>query len=327
MRFLLKLLYFICVLIVLGLLLGFLLPDIGIAKASKNIKSLPTIINHQISNIENKLEWMPLKEIDPAMHVEIVNDEYYYYKWSNKNNLSGEERILENNGNEIISKLSMNNYGTDAVSILKIEPKNGNQLVNWEITKKLNYLERYLFEFYSPYLEEIMDAGLDNLKHISEELRLNRVTPIEKDSLEGTYALMIKDSANYDSVYQKSRPILEELTKHMQRRKLEAKGRPIIMYSETPVEGKIVKFACGYPIEKRTWGWKEKECLYLPGGESIEITHNGLLKSTLPYKKIINTDIYKQNNKGVFIERYENHPSNEPDTAKWERKIIYVYTN
>ncbi|MBA7582539.1 hypothetical protein ES708_24469 [subsurface metagenome] len=114
-----------------------------------------------------------------------------------------------------------------------------------------------------------------------------------------------------------------KLARYLERRKLTPAGAPFTMYYTRNPKG-LTKFACGFPIEKKTWGWKEYKYLELPGGHVAMIAHLGVYGSEKPW---LTLDAYmKENNlqvAGALWEVYLTDPSSEPDTTKWELQVYY----
>ena len=167
------------------------------------------------------------------------------------------------------------------------------------------------------------NIGLRKVKEISEDLRLSRISEVKLVNLEKQPAMVIIDSCKTDEMDSLMAVMYNRLTSYLERRELVSVGPPFAIYYSWNPDG-ISKFACGIPIEKMTWGWKDYSVIELPDGEAATVIHWGRYDSEKPYIALDN--FLKENGlkQGKFIwEVYLNNPETEPDTGMWQKQLYY----
>ncbi len=327
MKTLLKLLYIILVLVILVLLAGLFLPKNAYIESSIKIGSFSEIVFGQVNDFKNWEYWSPWLQADSTM-VFHYGDQTAgigaYCSWTSENSGSGNQTIKESIPNKLI--LTYIDFGDqgDANSLWKFEEAEQNISVTWRFESLgMGYMERYFMFLFKNSIKKDINKGLKNLKKRCEELRLSRVSDVEILTLEVQPVMVIIDSSNREDMGEKMGEIFDRLTSYLERRELSPAGAAFTIYYIRDPDGQT-KFACGFPIEKRTWGWKQYSCLELPGGKVAMITHWGWYGSKKPW--IVLDQYLKDHNLQISGEPWEvylSDPEIEPDTSKWKLQVYY----
>ncbi len=327
MKTLLKLLYFLLTLLIILLLSGIFLPKETHIESSTTIGASMEIVFDQVNDFRNWENWSPWFEADTAM-VFVYNDQTAgtgaSYKWTSEKSGSGNQTMKESiPGQSIHTYIDFGEQG-DANGSWEFEEGEKNIKVTWAFDDSdLGYFERYFMILFKNKIQSDLKKGLQNLKNVSEELRLSRVSGVKILTLELQPAMAVVDSSDVDGMAAKMAEMFDKLNKYLEKRDLVQTGAPFTMYYTWNPEG-LTKFACGVPIEKRTWGWKQYIYLELSEGQVALITHWGRYGSEKPWLVL---DQYLKENKlqisGAPWEVYLTDPSSEPDTSQWKLEVYY----
>ncbi len=327
MKFLLKLFYFLLVLITIILLAGIFLPKNAQIRSSITIAAPNDIVFDQVNDFRNWENWSPWLKADTTLvfvYGKQTAGAGASYGWISDKSGNGNQTIEES-----IPKKSIHTYidfgdQGDAYGEWSFKESEKITSVIWEFrTTDMSYFERYFMFLFKDKILADLTSGLQNLRKVSEELRLSRVSGVEIKSLEIQPAMAIIDSSDLAGMGQKMAEMFNKLGIYLEKRKLEPTGPPFTIYYSWNPEG-LTKFACGLPIEKRTWGWKQYTYLELPEGKVSTITHWGTYGSEKPWKTL---DQYLKDNNlklsGAPWEVYLTDPTTESDTSKWELQVFY----
>jgi effector-binding domain-containing protein len=168
-----------------------------------------------------------------------------------------------------------------------------------------------------------MKRGLEQLRTVTEDLRLSRISEIKLIDLEAQPAIAIIDSAKAEHIDSLMKSMFASLRTYLDRRAIAPTGDPVRIYYTWNPEG-LSRFACALPIEKRTWGWLQYQVIELPAGKAATIHHWGKTDSPKPYLAL--DDYLKTNNleQGSFIwEIYITPPEATSDTSLWQKQVFY----
>lgn len=140
------------------------------------IEGTPEQIYPYIVNSEKMNEWMPWKEIDPA--VKIVNEGPAEgvgakAKWESTGEMGkGHSEIIEVTPNEsVVTALEMTEpFPMKQTSTIKIQPADGKSLVTWSVTGENGWIARVmgLFLDFDKQVGDSFQQGLGNLKKLIE---------------------------------------------------------------------------------------------------------------------------------------------------------------
>lgn len=327
MKALLKILYILLFLVVLILLAGLFLPKEANIQASVYINASDKIVFDQINDLKNWKTWSPWEQADSTMQIiygEQTIGEGASYSWTSKHSGSGKLIITQSIP---LSKVAMElDFGEQgkASTYWTIEREKELTKLTWIFDNdNLGYFERYFMVLFRKNMLNTFNRGLQKIKEIAEDLRLSRISEIKIVAMEKQPAMVIIDSCEVEKIDSLMIDMFDRVTRYMERRKLEPVGPPFTIYYSWNPEG-VSKFACGIPIEKRTWGWKDYSVIELPEGEAATVVHWGKFDSEKPYLAL---DQYIRENalsvKDFIWEVYLTNPSSEPDTAKWKKQIYY----
>ncbi len=327
MKFLLKVLYVVLIIIILALLAGLFFPKTTHVEVSKTFRATPEIIYPQINDIKNWPSWIPWNVADTSLSIrygDISSGQGASYDWTSGRSGSGKITILRSSDNHHVETLL--EYGEEGQAAMKftIQKDTSLTLVTWTFTDdSISYFERYFVTLFTNNMRNGMKRGLDTLEKITNDLRLSRVSSPEIVELEEQPVMVITDSARIsqmDSVMERQ---FTRMSAYLERRKIEPAGKPVCIFYSWDPEG-YSKFACGWPIPERTWGWQDYQFTTLPGGKAISVIHYGDYASPKPYTTIeafARENALKTND---FIwEVYSLGPDDTRDTSQWEKQVFY----
>jgi effector-binding domain-containing protein len=327
MKALLKILYFLLFLVIVLLLAGIFLPKKAHVESSVNIYAPGEIVFDQLNDLTNWEKWSPWEAADTTMKIQYgsqIKGSGASYSWTSKRSGSGKISITESIP---IKKLAIEiDFGEQgkAESYWKLEPHEKITRLTWVFeNSKLNYFERYFMILFRKNMINTFKIGLKKIKEVSEELRLSRISEVKLVNLEKQAAMVIIDSCKLEDMDSLIVNMFTRLKAYVDRRKLITVGKPFTIYYSWNPTG-ISKFACGIPLEQKTWGWKDYQVIELPEGEAATVIHWGRYDSEKPYNAL--DHFIQENNlkaKDYIWEVYLNDPENEPDTAMWQKQIYF----
>lgn len=327
MKFLIKLLYFLLFILAVVLLAGILLPKNAEVRSSINISAPIDIVFDQVNDFRNWESWSPWLKSDSTLvfkYGEQTAGAGASYSWTSEKSGTGNQTMEKCNPKQFLqANIDFGNQG-DATGNWSFKESEKSTSVIWEYKfTDMVYFERYFMFLFKDKILSDLNFGLQNLKSVSEELRLSRISDVAIKNLEIQPAMAIIDSSEVDGMGRKMSAMFNKLSKYLEKRKLKPTGPPFTVYYSWNPEG-LTKFACGIPIEKRTWGWKQYTYLELPEGQAAVITHWGTYGSEKPWLAL---DKYLKDNNlqlsGAPWEIYLSDPNTEPDTSKWELQVFY----
>lgn len=327
MKALLKFLYILLALIVIILLAGLFLPKEVYIDSTVKIQAPEEIVFNQINDLMNWEAWSPWKKADSTMVVSYENTtvgEGASYSWTSKHSGNGKLIITESIPVKKVGiELDFGERGK-ADTYFIIDTKDNLSNLSWVFeNNKLSYFERYFMVLFRKNMIRTFDIGLNKIKEIAEDLRLSRISEVKIVKLDKQAAMVITDSCALKEMDSLMATMYNRLSSYMERRKLNPVGPPLaVFYSWNP--DSISKFACGMPIEKKTWGWKDYSIIELPEGEAATVIHWGRYNSEKPYTAIDDFLKEKGLQRGDFIwEVYLNDPESEADTGMWKKQIYF----
>jgi effector-binding domain-containing protein len=328
MKSLLKILYFLLILVILILLAGLFLPRNGHIESEVTIKASPKIVFDQVNTLKNWENWSPWLDADSSMKISYAGPDSgkgATYSWTSEHSGDGKLIITSSEPEKKIEALidfGVQGKATTTWTFDSAEIK-GTHLTWAFDNSDMGYFERYFMILFRKNMLTTFNRGLHRIKNISERLRLDRISDIHVVDLEARPSIGIIDSTSLEKMAAKMADMYSRLSIYLAKRSLQPTGPPFTIYYTWNPKG-TSKFACCLPIAERTWGWKDYTFIELPQGKAVEVTHWGKYGTETPYLAL---DKYLQDNhlkKGSFIwEVYVNDPAAQPDTSKWEMKVFY----
>ena len=327
MKALLKLLYILLFLVIAILLAGLFLPRDMEIESSGKIKSSPGIIFDQVNTLKNWENWSPWIISDTTVHLAYNNipaGKGAEFRWVDRQSNEGSLKILRCDSEKNIDMHVDFGKNGDANIFWKFTMEENSIKVSWTFkTNDMSYFERYFMVIYKMSIQNDLNKGLKNLKLVCEELRLSRISAIQTIELKNQPAMIIIDSARIGEMEAKMKVLFEKLGAYLDKREIAVEGNRLTIYYKWDPKG-FSRFACGFPIAAKTWGWKEYNYFELPECKAATLTHWGRYNSEKPYVAL---DNYLEENKlkqgEIIWEEYVKSAENEPDTSLWEKRIFY----
>jgi effector-binding domain-containing protein len=328
MRSLLRIFYFLLILLIISLLAGIFLPKEAHVETGINIRSTPEIVFNQVNNIHNWENWSPWLEADSAMIPEYNNipkGEGASYSWESENSGSGYLRISKS---EPLSQVvALIDFGVNGKSTIKFDLEKQGQITHlkWSYdNNELKYFERYFMILFKKDMIVSMNKGMRSIKDISEELQIDRISGITLLDIVPKYAMCIKDSTLTDSVRTRMAKLYPKLASYLALRKIQYTDSAFTIFYDNSSSDNKIKFACCYPIQNRTWGWREFSVIELPGGKAASISHWGILDFSKSVKAV--EQYFIENNltkSDIMWEVIKIDSATESDTSRWETQIFF----
>jgi effector-binding domain-containing protein len=325
MKSLLKILYFLVILVTIVLLVGLFLPKEGQIESSISIRATPEIVFEQINILKNWEKWSPWFTADTTMvpiYNEIPSGVGASYSWESLH--SGNGKLSITNSEPFRALETLIDFGINGKSGTRfaLTEEQEETRLTWTFeNKELGYFERYFMILFKKNMLTSINKGLQDIKKISQEIKLDRISDVSIVDIAAQPALCIIDSTSADKVREKMSELYKKLSAYLEVRKMQPVGPAFTIFYKRDTED-IVRFACCLPISARTWGWKEYSYIELPGGKAATLTHWGILGTSKPYKALEN---YMNDNNlamgDMIWEISKRDPSTEADTSKWEVQI------
>jgi effector-binding domain-containing protein len=328
MKSLLKILYILLFLLIIILLTGIFLPKENHIESGITIRATPEIIFNQINMLNNWKSWAPWFGADTTMMPvfnEVPSGVGASYRW--KSGHSGEGKLMITNSEpykQVVTLIDYGMNGKSTTSFILNEEQNQTKLI-WKVDNtNLGYFERYFLILFKRNMLTTINTGLQNIRQISQDLKLDRISEIEVIETPAQPAMCILDSALEEEIGVRMNEMHIKLSSYLDKRGIQTVGPAFTIYYERNQPDKI-KFAYCLPISERTWGWKEYSYIELPQGKAATLTHWGKTEPQKPQKAI---EKYARDNNvrlgNLMWEIRKNDPSEEPDTSKWEVQLFYI---
>ena len=327
MKTLLKILYILLFFVLAILLTGLFLPKNIRIEADTVIGSSCEMVFDQVNTLKNWESWSPWlgDSIQATIEYnEVPAGKGADFRWKEKDSGTGSIKITEiKPDQEILMHIDFGEGG-DATIIWKFKPEGDKIKVSWIFENMdMSYFERYFMFLFKKNIHKDLEKGLANLKAVCNDLRLSRISDIELTEQEAQPAMIIIDSASMKDMDTRIKENFEKLTAYLERRGIEPVGDKIALFFKWNPDG-LSRFATGYRIPEKTWGWKEYTYYELPAGKTASVTHWGKYDSEKPYIALDNyLKSYGLKQGNMIWEEYLVAPENEPDTSLWEKRIYY----
>ena len=325
MKALLRIFYFFVVLIVLILLAGLFLPKNAHVESSVLVNAGPDILFDQVNDLHNWGNWSPWVSEDTTMKItygDKTNGAGASYSWISRHSGNGSLTISKSDPDSLVqTELDFHSAGT-AYSPFKFEPEGKLTKVTWAYDNpKLSYLERYFVVLFRKNMMNMLQKGLDGLKHTAEELRLSRISDITLMDIPERNIMAIKDSAKINDFTDARTKTTDRVMAYLGRRQIDTVGKPFTIIYNWQDTASIV-FECALPIPSRTWGWGDYKCVREPAVKAAMVTHYGEFSSKKAFKAL---ESYAKKNglstSGPPWVEYLLGPDKETDTSKWKMQV------
>ncbi len=327
MKLLLKILYFLLILIILVLLAGIFLPKEGHIESSISIKASPEIVFEQINTLKNWEKWSPWFDADSTM-IPVFNDipsgDGASFSWESAG--SGEGMITISESIPLSRIQTVIDFGIQGKSSTSFTLKEEQEetMLTWTFQNiDMGYFERYFMILFKKNILTTLNTGLLNIKKICQELRVDRISEVKLVDIATQPAMGIIDSSAINEMGARMAQTYSKLSIYFERRGIQPTGPAFTIYYNWNPKG-LTRFACCMPISERTWGWKEYSYIELTQGRAVTLTHWGKYGTSTPYEALDNYITENNLRKGnIMWEVSKNDPSAEPDTSKWEVQLFY----
>jgi len=319
--------------ILVVIIIGFFLPRHATVEGRIQINSTKEIAFKQINILKNWEKWSPWYEIDTATiytYSELEGGKEASYTWKSEHKSVGNgkltitESIIEDS---IEIEMIFEGQGRANCYFNFTDITDGIE-VKWTVITNagFNPVARFFNLFMKKPLGKDIEKGLANLKVLCENYKESYSINIEEFNFVGCKYIGIMDSCSSVEISSKLEQLYGELSKYMQKNKLEYITAPIDITYFYSDEKTI--FEAAIPISSNS---KVKDEGRVKVKEILPVTvalghyygaYNQIYTAYLDIEKWIKEN---KKNAGTFSwEEYITDPVTETDTSKWYTKIYYV---
>ncbi len=317
----------------LFLVIALFLPQKRTMKSEIQIEAPADVVFDLVNSFQNWPAWSPFHANDTSMVVTYqgpVSGAGAQNTWTGKMG-TGSQLITQSADNDsIIIDLIFMEDGTPWKETWMFDEQGNNTNVTWKVeTNELSYpLGRYFGIMLPSLMNSVFKQGLENLKEVSEGIKKDEdaglMSEIETVEIEEQSVISIIDTIMVSSVGQRMGSIYAELSMHAEMSGAEISGKPYAIFHQQ-ISDDVMVLEAGYPVNKRLNNNGQILFSTLPGGKALTLSQFGPYEATHGHNAV--TAYISKNNltiKGSPREVYMNDPSTEPDTNKWETRLIYL---
>ena len=327
--------FLIVVLALAGLFLvvAFFLPQKRTMQSEIQIEAPAEVVFDLVNSFQNWPAWSPFHANDTSMVVTYqgpVSGTGAQNTWTGKMG-TGSQLITQSADNDsIIIDLMFMEDGTPWKETWMFDAQGSSTNVTWKVeTNELSYpLGRYFGIMLPSLMNSVFTQGLENLKEVSEGIKKDEdaglMSEIKRVNIEEQPVISITDTIMVASIGQRMGSIYGELSMYAEMAGAEIIGKPYAIFHENLSED-VVVLEAGYPVNKHVNNNGKILSSTLPGGKALTLSQFGPYESTHGHDAV--AAYVSENNlniKGSPREVYVNDPSTEPDTNKWETRLVYL---
>ena len=323
----LKIIFIILLILVVALLvIAFFLPTSVHIEKSKQINSSEQIVFQQVNNLHHWELWSPFDDEDTTMKIyynDIEEGIGAVMIWGAKMD-TGNMTIVESIPSSYLKmKLDFITRGT-AESEWKFAASDTGTLVTWSLdVMDLGYpMGRFYGLMMPSMMNGMYEKRLSNLKVFCE--KLPDIEGLKIENITAQPALIIKDSADMNTIILKMSQMYGELMGYMTAMDIEMNGFPFTIWYRWDVQNQFV-FEAGIPIIGDAVGKGRIEVGEIAAGKVITAPNYGNYDKTADVHNAIQKYLEVMNIQyiGQPWEVYITDPSTEPDTNKWLTLVYY----
>jgi hypothetical protein len=329
MKALLKLFYFVLFLVTVALLAGLFLPDHTYVGNKVRVRANSTLVYQQLADVESWIQWAPWFMNDSIADFETGNitvGKGATLKWKSEEYGNGSLELTRCYQDSLVEgKVDLGQSGQVSFK-LKLLKKNENNstLLNAEfLYGTIGYFERYFVFLLQKKLEEQFKNSFNRVKEIAEDLMYSRHSDPEVTGTNKMDLMVYIDTVASATMYDSYKKNLGYVRAYLQRRKIPAIDTALAIVLSSDKDGQLI-LASGYPIPKKTWGWKNYRCIRIDSCGVTTLIHRGDYSRSEGHAAIRN---YLKENKlkadTFYWEKYRVTPETNEDTSAWCRQIYF----
>ena len=128
---------------------------------------------------------------------------------------------------KIEASADLGDFGEATIRFLLTQEETETPLVADITMERVGYFERYFLFLFDSRIREAFYLALENLKVVSEELRLSRITEPEMIVLDRQVLMLVRDSVPRADHYRHYQALLERAASYLDRRNIGIAGDPL----------------------------------------------------------------------------------------------------
>ncbi|MBP6681041.1 MAG: SRPBCC family protein [Saprospiraceae bacterium] len=335
MKILKYLLYFVGVLVLIAIVLGFVGPKSFDVNRTAIIPGSPEQVWPYVSSLKNMQLWSPWAEKDTAMVVEYTGTD------GTVGSMSNWSSSKVGKGSQTIIKLEPTSYAETEVNILgllgakftgyvSVKDTTGGSAVTWGMKGENGFMGRFMGSIMN--MDKMMapdfERGLTKLTELvaaAPKMESTSALKIMPGEYAGGKYLGIHSSMGFDKIPSFYEISYGAIFPALEKAGGKPAGMPAGLYYEWDVEKMTADLAAAVAFTGDIKTPAGMEVINLPAAKSLTIDYMGGYNGIGSAHEAM--DAYmKENNLEQLtpvIEEYVTDPASEPDSTKWLTKVVY----
>ncbi len=336
MKILKYLLYFVGVLVLIAIVLGFAGPKSFDVNRTAIIPGTPEQVWPYVSSLKNMALWSPWAEKDTAMVVEYTGTDGTVGSMSS---WSGNSDVGQ--GSQTIAKLEPTSYAETELKFLKpweneftgyisLKDTTGGTFMTWGMKGENGFMGRIMGSIMN--LDKMMgpdfERGLSKLSALvaaAPKTEATRELKIMPGEYPGGKYLGIRGSMGFDKLPSFYEISYGAIFPALEKAGGKPAGMPAGLYYKWDIEKMTADLAAAVAFTGDIKAPAGMEVINLPAAKSLTIDYMGGYNGIGSAHEAM--DVYIRDNKleqlTPVIEEYVTDPGSEPDSTKWLTKVVY----
>lgn len=295
------------------------------------INRSPSLVFMQVNKLQNWENWSPWIAFDPDMrqtYSSIKAGKGASVQWVSEKIGNGSQKILESDRPHFIkTQFELNEWDNNSYAEWKFEKLDEEKTrVNWSMkTSKIPFFSRPMGFLIKQQIKKDFKTGLEKLKAHCESLPSNSAnSTVDLIKTEEMKYIGIQIETTAKDVGRLTGETFDILQEFMKEKNIALSGYPFTLNLES--DSNSTRMIVAMPVDQPVDIQNERiKYGILPAGQAAAITHFGQYQTiSASYYILINwmIDNHYPTTKNSY-EIYITNPAHEPDTSKWETRIIY----
>lgn len=320
--------FFVCTLVVLFILVTLILPSTGRVVREAYIPVRKSVILEQLTNLQNYGAWFPWIQIDPSAKLSVVqNQRKVSWKGSNHKANQGSFEITAVRGDSAID-FRLNYNTTPSITggyILRNSGDDPSTTVIWYMNMRAGWTPWW--RFYAAMLGKltgpVMEAGLTNLKMLSQRAAVYSNIPVTDTVVTRTNLAVIRDTVSQTALYTTLSNSFSKLHTFITASHLSVTGPPFAQFQV--VNDSALYISTGIPVNRRFASSGEIRFEARPAGLALTADFQGTYKELQAVYKALSDIARRYPPKPAQIpwETYEDGVIPQNDSTNCHISVFY----
>lgn len=271
--------FFCCTVVILFFLVTLILPSTGKVVKETYIQARKKTVLMELNTLEGYPAWYPWLQVDPTALIS-YKDETRQMRWSSKSAPREEEGSYQLTGQDGDSAIHFTFTYKDSrpftgAYILRSDNDTSGTTVIWYI--KMNAGFTPWWRFYAAMMGKLagplMEAGLSNLKVISEKAESFTDVPFKKLKVPKTYVAYLRSHVSSDLLYSCLNSSFDTLKSFISLNHLKISGDPMAQFHE--LNNRTFIIHAGIPVSEKFVPEGPVQLMVLPAGSVLSSDYMG----------------------------------------------------